>query len=43
LIQSGIDKSVDPFQAIDFEKRCQSTDKTVIYFKDMWHLVLYED
>lgn len=43
LIQSGVDKFVDPFQAIDFEKQCKSTDKTVIYFKDMWHAVFGED
>ena len=37
LIQSGVDKLVDPFLGIDFEKACKSKDKTVIYFKDMWH------
>jgi alpha-beta hydrolase superfamily lysophospholipase len=34
---------VDPFQAIDFEKQCGSKDKTVIYFKDMWHAIFGED
>jgi esterase/lipase len=43
LIQSGMDKSVDPFLGIDFEKACKSKDKTVIYFKDMWHTVFAED
>jgi alpha-beta hydrolase superfamily lysophospholipase len=43
MIQSGVDKLVNPFQAIDFEKQCSSTDKTVVYFKDMWHAVLNED
>ncbi len=43
LIQSGIDKAVDPFQGIDFEKKCSSKDKTVIYFKDMWHAIFGED
>lgn len=43
LIQSGVDKLVDPFLGIDFEKVCKSKDKTVIYFKDMWHAVFAED
>lgn len=33
MIQSGTDKLVDPFLAVDFEKQCQSKDKTVIYCK----------
>lgn len=33
MIQSGVDKMVDPFLAIDFEKECSSEDKTVIYCK----------
>lgn len=43
LIQSGVDKSVDPFLGVDFQKACKSKDKTVIYFKDMWHTVFAED
>ena len=43
LIQSGMDKVVDPFLGIDFEKTCKSKDKTVLYFKDMWHSVFDED
>lgn len=43
LVQSGVDKLVDPFLGIDFEKRCKSQDKTVIYFKDMWHAVFAEE
>lgn len=43
LIQSGVDKMVDPFLAIDFEEECQSKDKTVIYCKDMWHAVFGEE
>lgn len=43
MIQSGVDKLVDPFLAVDFEKECKSTDKTVIYCKDMWHAVFGED
>ena len=43
MIQSGCDKLVDPFQAVDFEETCQSEDKTVIYCKDMWHGVFSEE
>ena len=43
LIQSGCDKLVDPFQAIDFEEASSSADKTVIYCKDMWHAVFSEE
>ena len=43
LIQSGVDKMVDPFAGIDFEKTCVSKDGTVIYCKDMWHAVFGED
>lgn len=39
LIQSGVDKIIDPFLGIDFEKESPSLDKTVIYWKDMWHSV----
>jgi alpha-beta hydrolase superfamily lysophospholipase len=43
MVQSGVDKMVDPFQAIDFEKQCNSKDKTVVYFKDMWHGIFLEE
>lgn len=43
LIQSGVDKMVDPFLGIDFEKESSSKDKTVVYWKDMWHSVYNED
>lgn len=43
LIQSGTDKMVDPFLGIDFEKESPSKDKTVVYFKDMWHSIYNED
>lgn len=42
MVQSGVDKLVDPFQAIDFEEACKSKDKTVIYCKNMWHSVFCE-
>lgn len=43
LIQSGTDKLIDPFAAVDFEKQCGSKDKTVIYCKDMWHSIFGEE
>lgn len=39
IVQSGKDKLIDPFAAVDFEKKSGSKDKTVIYCKDMWHSV----
>jgi len=33
LFQGGVDKSVDVFAPIDFEKQCQSKDKATIYIK----------
>lgn len=43
LIQSGVDKMVDPFLALDLEEQCSSKDKTVIYCKDMWHAIFGEE
>lgn len=42
FIQSGVDKSVDPFEIIDFEQDCKSTDKTHFFAKDMWHSACFD-
>lgn len=42
-MQSGCDKLVDPFLAIDLERESKSEDKTVVYFKDMWHAIFGEE
>ena len=42
LFQGGVDKIVDPFAPIDLERECKSTDKTTVYFKNMWHSIVYE-
>lgn len=34
---------VDPFLGIDLERQCKSQDKTVVYWKEMWHAVFAED
>ena len=43
LVQSGVDKMIDPFVGIDFEKGCSSKDGTIIYCKEMWHAIFGED
>jgi len=43
LFQGGVDKTVDLFAPLDLEKQCQSTDKTTVYFKDMWHCIPFEE
>lgn len=43
LFQSGVDKLVDPFAAIDLERACKVKDKTTIYMKDMWHSIFMEE
>jgi hypothetical protein len=42
MIQSGVDKLVDPFLAIDLERKSKTNDKHTIYCKDMWHTVWFE-
>lgn len=43
LFQGGVDKAVDLFAPLDFEKECQSKDKTTIYIKSMWHSTFFEE
>ena len=42
IIQSGTDKLIDPFLAIDLEKQSESKDKTTVIIKDMWHNVWFD-
>ncbi len=39
-IQGGMDINVDLFAPLDLEKQSISTDKTTIYYKEVWHDIL---
>ncbi len=43
IVQSGMDKLIDPFLAIDLEKFSPSKDKTTVLIYDMWHNVWMDD
>ena len=43
LIQSGTDKLLNPFQALNFEKKSESQDKTTVIIRDMWHSAYFDD
>jgi hypothetical protein len=43
FIQSGVDKSVDPFMIVDFDRDSKSTDKTHMFAKDMWHSACFDN
>ena len=43
MIQSGSDKLVDPFAALDLEKLSPSRDKTTVIIYDMWHAIWLDD
>lgn len=43
LIQGGIDIIVDLFAPIDLESKSKSSDKTTLYYKQMWHDILVEE
>ena len=43
LIIPGIDKLVPPKIMIEFYEKSSSTDKTVLYYKNMWHAVTIEE
>ena len=34
-MQGGTEKIVDPFAAIDLEKKCKAKDKMTVYFRDV--------
>lgn len=42
IVQSGQDKLLDPFLAIDLEKQSPSPSKTTVIIRDMWHNVLFD-
>lgn len=42
FVQSGSDKVVDPFAIVDFDRDCQSDDKTHFFAKDMWHTCCFD-
>lgn len=42
FIQSGVDKSIDPFVIIDFERDSKSQDGTHFFAKDMWHSACFD-
>lgn len=43
IFQSGVEKMVDPFAALDLEEESPSTDKTTVYCEKMWHSVFGEE
>ena len=38
-----METAVDLFAPLDLEREAPVTDKTTIYFKEMWHDVLIEE
>jgi esterase/lipase len=42
IVQSGNDKLIDPFLAIDLERNSASKDKTTVIIRDMWHNVWFD-
>lgn len=43
LVQSGMDKLVDPFLSVDLERVSPSKDKTTVIIQDMWHNVWFDE
>ena len=43
FIQSGNDKLIDPFQAINIEDTSPSKDKKTVIIFEMWHSIWFDD
>jgi hypothetical protein len=41
VVQSGIEKVIDPFAVLDLEERSPSPDKTSIFIPTMWHALFF--
>lgn len=42
FVQSGNDKTINPFVIIDFDRKSPSKDKTCFFAPDMWHSVFFD-
>jgi alpha-beta hydrolase superfamily lysophospholipase len=41
-VQGGKDKKINPTGAFEFIESAKSLDKTLLFYPDLWHDILYE-